>query len=254
MFGIVTLPLPELGALAWTLLVLAAASSGLSKTALPGLGTFSVAIFAAVLPAKASTGTLLLLLIIGDIFALLTYRRHANWPTLVRLIPAVAAGLVLGALFLAFADDTGVRRVIGLVLLTVIVFTLWRRRATAASAAREVPRIARFGYGTLGGFTTMVANAGGPVMSMYFLAARFDVKAFLGTAAWFFAVINLVKVPISIGLGLITVDTLFVVLVLAPAVVAGSLLGRWIAHRISQRVFEWVVVIGTIVGAVYLLI
>lgn len=271
--------LPDLGAIAWALLVLAAAFSGLSKTALPGMTTLSVAIFAAVLPAKASTGALLLLLIVGDVFALLSYRRHAHWPTILRLFPAVAAGLVLGALFLAFADDSWVRRTIGVILLALIVITLWRRHAPRMRAPRRRAQdpaasdpaiadpdasdrpaspgaqvVARIGYGTLAGFTTMVANAGGPVMAMYFLAARFPVKAFLGTAAWFFAVVNLVKVPISVGLGIITPSTLLLVLVLVPGLVAGALIGRWIANRIAQRVFDLVVVIGSLAGAIYLIV
>ena len=268
-----TTVLHDLDLFAWVLLLLAAAFSGLSKTALPGMTTLSVAIFAAVLPAKASTGALLLLLVVGDVFALLSYRRHAHWPTILRLFPAVAAGLALGALFLAFADDAWVRRTIGIILLALIGITLWRRYAlriqtrrgtlgpTAASSdAPGQPDTSgaqvamRIGYGTIAGFNTMVANAGGPVMSMYFLAARFPVKAFLGTAAWFFAVVNLVKVPISVGLGIITPSTLILVLVLIPGLIAGALLGRFIANRIAQRAFDLVVILGGLAGAIYLII
>lgn len=252
-----TLLIPHLAPLAWALLGLAAVLVGISKTALPGINTLSIAAFAAILPARESTGALLLLLIVGDVFALLSYRRHADWATLLKLIPAVATGLVLGALFLAVADDGWVRRVIGVILLLIIAFTLWRRarqQRVAVDTAARSGLLARVGYGSLGGFTTMVANAGGPVMSMYFLAARFPVQAFLGTAAWFFAVINLVKVPVSISLGLITPHTLVLDLLLVPGVVVGAIIGRWIALRIKQRAFEWAVVACTALGAVYLLV
>ncbi|WP_209706934.1 sulfite exporter TauE/SafE family protein [Leucobacter exalbidus] len=283
--------LPTLPPFAWALLACAAMLVGFSKTAVPGINTISIAIFAAILPARASTGALLLLLIIGDIFALITYRRHANWGTLVRLIPAVVVGVAAGALFLAYANDSSVRRVIGAILLLVIGFTLWQRwrtariasagsgatRPSAAASAGQAgqlgesgsgsnstpqpaPKAAgsgalmRSGYGALGGFTTMVANAGGPVMSMYFLAAKFEVKAFLGTAAWFFAVINLAKVPVSVGLGLITPGALALDALLAPGVVIGALIGRRIASRMKQTTFEWAVTVGTVLGAVYLLV
>lgn len=255
----------ELGPLAWVLLATAALLVGISKTALPGINTISIAIFAAVLPAKASTGALLLLLIVGDVFALLSYRREADWRALVRLIPFAAVGLALGAVFLAFAADDWVRRLIGAVLLCLIAFTLWQRLGPGSRASANVSRdtsepqraaglTARAGFGALGGFTTMVANAGGPVMSMYFLAARLPVKTFLGTAAWFFAVINLVKLPISMSLGLFTPATLQLDLLLIPGVVAGAFIGRWIASRIRQRVFEWAVIGGTALGATYLLV
>jgi uncharacterized membrane protein YfcA len=92
------------------------------------------------------------------------------------------------------------------------------------------------------------------VMSMYFLAARFEVKAFLGTAAWFFAIVNLFKVPFSIGIGIITVPGLLIDLVLVPFVIVAALAGRWIADRLDQTVFERLVIAFTIVGATYLLV
>lgn len=250
---------PQLSPFAWALLALAALLIGVSKTAIPGINTISIAIFAAFLPPKASTAAILLLLIVGDVFALVSYRRHAKWRTLLRLIPAVALGLAAGALFLAFAEDSWVRRVIGAILLLLIAFTLWQRRQQSRGNTREPHHTASgsfsgSGYGTLGGFTTMVANAGGPVMAMYFLSAGFPVKAFLGTAAWFFAVINIVKLPIMAGLGLFTREVLTLNLLLVPLVVIGSLFGRWIASRIQQRTFEYVVVLGTVLGALYLLV
>jgi len=245
---------PELTWVAWALLAAAAIIVGLSKTAVPGAGTVAVAIFAAVLPAKQSTGVLLLLLIVADVFAVVTYRRHTNWRALLRLAPAVVAGLILGVGFLAVADDAWVKRLIGVILLAVIAITLLRRRFGAPVSDERPHRVAAATYGTLGGFTTMVANSGGPVMSMYFLASRFEVKEFLGTAAWFFAIVNLAKVPFSIGLGLITPPGLLLDLVLVPLVVGGAFLGRWWADRLDQRLFERLVILFTIVGAVYLLV
>lgn len=246
--------MPELSLFAWVLLAVAAVVIGLSKTAVPGAGTLAVAAFAAVLPARESTGTILLLLILADMFAITMYVRHVNWRALLRLAPAIVAGLLVGVLFLAVADDAWVKRTIGVLLLGVIAVTLWRRRMASALVDGPPRRGAAAVYGTLGGFTTMVANAAGPVMSMYFLAARFPVKEFLGTAAWLFAIVNISKVPFSVGLGLITVPGLVLDAILAPLVVAGALGGRWIADRIDQRLFERLVIILTVVGAVYLLI
>ena len=242
---------------AWAALAVAAVTIGISKTALPGGSILAIALFAAVLPARTSTAATLLLLMVGDLFALFAYRRHAHWPTLLRLAPAVIAGLLVGFAFLALAGDGVVRRAIGVILLLMIAVTLWRRwrQSKADAAAPPSGGIVLAGaYGTLGGFTTIVANAGGPVMSMYFLATRTPVQVFLGTSAWFFAIINVIKVPFLAGLGLFHAPVLLMDAVLAPLVVIGALLGLRVARRMNQRVFDRIVIVLTVLGAVYLLI
>ncbi|WP_369231340.1 sulfite exporter TauE/SafE family protein [Streptomyces sp. R21] len=245
----------------WEFAALAAAALlvGFSKTAVSGANTVSLAIFAAVLPARASTGVLLPVLIVGDVLAVLTYRRHAHWPTLWRLFPAVAAGVVLGTLFLVWADDGAVRTSIGAILLLMAAVTVWRRRAAVQDAEPDAVttstgRIKARSYGVLGGFTTMVANAGGPVMSLYLLSAGFRKLGFLGTSAFFFLIVNVSKVPFSVGLGLIDGHSLLLDAALALFVVPGAFLGKWAVTRINQRLFEQLVIAATVVGGVQLLL
>ena len=114
-------------------------------------------------------------------------------------------------------------------------------------------RLARLVYGSLAGFTTMVANAGGPVTSMYFLACRYPVKAFLGTTAWFFFLVNLVKLPFSVSAGLVNPTTLSLAAIAAPVVIASALAGRRLAEHMDQRVFEPIIVILTVISALPLL-
>jgi len=253
----------------WEFAALAAAALlvGFSKTAVSGANTVSLAIFAAVLPARASTGVLLPILIVGDVLAVLTYRRHAHWPTLWRLFPAVAAGVVIGTLFLVWADDAVVRTSIGAILLFMAGVTLWRRRKAEAvagegagaddepdSVATRSGRAKARSYGVLGGFTTMVANAGGPVMSMYLLSAGFRKLGFLGTSAFFFLIVNVTKVPFSVGLGLIDGNSLLLDAALAAFVVPGAFIGKWAVNRINQRLFEQLVIAATIIGGLQLLL
>jgi hypothetical protein len=275
------MPTPSLldfSLLDFSLLALAASLVGLSKTAMPGAGTIAVAVFAAVLPAKESTGALLVLLILGDLFAVWTYHVHADWVTLRRLVPTVLAGVLFGTFFLAAADDGTVRRVIGVILLGLVALTFVRRAAVTRAANRSRPeatrrtvatdsaghtdhptrrgqrRLVTGCYGVLAGITTMVANAGGPVMSIYFLSTRYSMNRFLGTAAWFFLVVNLVKTPFSVSLGLISLTSLRLDLLLAPAVVIGALVGRRVARRINQKLFDRLVLALTTISATYLLV
>ncbi|MGW0185993.1 sulfite exporter TauE/SafE family protein [Streptomyces sp. NPDC003362] len=240
-------------------LALAAMLVGFSKTAVSGANTISLAVFAAVLPARASTGVLLPLLIAGDVLAVLTYRRHAHWPTLWRLFPAVAVGVVVGTVFLMWADDGIVRTSIGVILLLMAALTVWRRRTAERAeepdgVSTRAGRVKARSYGVLGGFTTMVANAGGPVMAMYLLSAGFRKLGFLGTSAFFFLIVNVSKVPFSVGLGLIDGPSLLLDAALVLFVVPGAFLGRWAVNRINQRLFEQLVIAATVLGALQLLL
>ncbi|MFD4026658.1 sulfite exporter TauE/SafE family protein [Streptomyces sp. NPDC058576] len=248
----------------WQLAALAAASTlvGFSKTAVSGANTISLAVFAAVLPARESTGVLLPILIVGDLLAVRVYRRHAHWPTLLRLFPAVAVGVVAGTVFMLWADDAAVRTSIGAILLFMTGVTLWRRRYAEKEAGKEAEteggggtsRTAARGYGVLGGFTTMVANAGGPVMSLYLLSAGFRKLGFLGTSAWFFLILNVSKVPFSVGLGLIDAQSLLLDACLLLFVLPGAYLGRACVDRINQKVFDRIVIGATVVGGLQLLL
>lgn len=239
-------------------LAFAAVLVGFSKTAVSGANTVSLAVFAAVLPARESTGVLLPILICGDILAVLTYRRHAHWPTLWRLFPAVAVGVVVGTVFLGFAGDDAVRTSIGAILLLMAAVSLWRRRQSELPAPEETAtragRLKARSYGVLGGFTTMVANAGGPVLSLYLLSAGFRKLGFLGTSAWFFLIVNSAKVPFSVGLGLIDGKSLLLDAALAAFVVPGALIGKAVVDRINQRLFDQLVLAATVLGGLQLLL
>nr|WP_255622835.1 sulfite exporter TauE/SafE family protein [Tessaracoccus sp. OS52] len=227
---------------------------GVAKTALPGAGTLAVAAFAAVLPARESTAALLVLLIVGDLVAIWTYRRDCDFQALRRLVPTVLVGLVLGAVFLALADDTVMRRTIGVILLALIALTLllMHRGTLSSDATLTNPRV-RGVYGVLGGFTTMAANSGGPVMTMYFLAARFDMVRFLATQAWFFFCVNVAKLPFSIGLGLLQTDMLPALAALVPLVLLGAFVGRRWVKRLDKDLFQRIIIVLTVLSALYLL-
>ena len=268
--------LPDLSTTSWLLVVLGALIVGFSKTALPGAGTLAAGAFALAMPAKESTAALLLLLILGDMTALWVYRREPDWRTLVRLLPSAMVGVIIGVFFFAAVDDTTVRVTIGVILLALVTLTLVRRaQAARRTAAQAEPSDGPFatraeqasgsrkgaaataqgiGYGLLGGFTTMVANAAGPVMSLYLLMMRMPVLTFLGTSAWFFAVINLFKLPFSAGLGLFTAETLAMDALLVPVVLLAAFAGAKVARRISQSVFDKLVLGLTVLAAIGLLI
>ncbi len=232
---------------------IAALVIGFAKTALGGLSSVSVAIFATVLPARQSTGAILAVLMVGDLVAIWHYRRDCDWHLVRQLVPTVLPGLALGALFLHVVDDTWLRRSIGVLLLLMVVLQL------ALLARPAPPRWAAARGGSLAtglgaGFATMTANAAGAVMTLYLVAKGVEKRRFVGTGAWFFFGVNLCKVPFSVGLGLLGWGDVRRALLLAPLVLAGGLVGLHSLRRMSQRVFERAVLLASAVSAVALLV
>ncbi len=241
----------------WLLAYVGAFLIGLSKTGVAGIGILAVAIFASVLPARESVGVVLVTIIAGDIVAVTAYRREVSWTHLWRLFPWTAVGVVVGALALNRIADAGVRRLIGGILLGLIAVHLLRRfqrnKALDGAADYEQQRWLVGITGLAAGFTTMVANAAGPIMIMYLLALRLPKLFFLGTAAWFFLVLNLFKVPFSVSLGLITPAALSMSVRLIPFAILGAWGGRRMVHLIDQRLFEQLALGLTFIAGVRLL-
>jgi len=237
--------LAELSTATWAWLILAAIGVGFAKTAIGGVAALSVVIFAAVLPARESTGALLPLLIVGDVVAVAYYRRHGSLSALLRLLPGVIPGLLLGAVFVHWVDDATMRVSIGLILLVLSGLQLRQvirgpgGGQTEPHAVRAAPHAAlTWAAGATAGFATMAANAAGPVMTIYLILAGMSVLEILGTGAWFFLVVNLAKLPFSTGLSLISRDSLVMDAVLVPALLVGALIGAVVIRRIAQRQFE----------------
>ena len=245
----------ELTAWQWTLLSLGAFFTGLSKTGIAGLGVLSVALFANALPARASTGALLPLLLCADLFGLAFFRKHASWSQLWKLFPWVILGVVAGYFALGKINSAQMQRLIGGILLAMVALHLWRKRQ-ADQLAAQLPHAWWFAAltGVLAGFTTMVANAAGPVMSIYLLAIGLPKLVFIGTGAWFFMLVNSFKVPFSVKLGLITSGSLMMDAMLLLPMIPGALLGPVILRRIQQTWFEAMVLALTVLASIRLML
>lgn len=229
----------------WTALFFASFFVGLSKTGIPGVGIFAIGLFATVIPARQSAGVVLPLLIAADMVAVYAYWRDARWAQLLRLFPWAIFGIVVGWFAMDHINDRQTARLIGLILTVMVVLQLfksWRKRRnpTVVQENMEAPHGHAYTgmMGSLAGFTTMVANAAGPIMNLYLVAMRMPKMAFMGTAAWYFFLLNSFKVPFSINLGLINGASFVLNLKLIPAVLAGAIFGRLLLPYINQRLFE----------------
>jgi uncharacterized membrane protein YfcA len=242
----------------WALAVVCAVLNGVAKCGVPGLGIFAVVLMLYVIPnGRLSAGAVLPMLCVADVFAVLFFHRHAHWAQIARLSPWVGAGLGLGAAVLYYVSDDVITPLMGGVILIMLALHALRMRAGAPAVAHRWWTAAVFGI--LAGGATTIANAAGPVMSLYLLSMALPKEEFMGTSAWFYFIINLVKLPIFLlpdqsGQARITADTLLLDAWMVPAIIVGALVGRRIFTQVPQRAFEWLVLVLSFLGAVKLLI
>ena len=169
---------------------------GIAKSGVKGIAVFIVILFVFAFGAKASTGVLMPLLIGGDIFAIIYYKKHADWKYIFILIPWMILGVILGTYFGNLLDENTFRLgMAGLILLTTLLLLYWERYPL-----KQVPSHWSFAgsLGVLAGFTTMIGNLAGAVTNIYFLAMRLPKNVFIGTSAYVFFIINLFKVPFHV--------------------------------------------------------
>ena len=230
--------MPELTLSQWSLAVLGGFGVGVAKSGFAGVSMLHVLIFAFLFGARDSTGVVLPMLIVGDIAAVTAFRQHARWDYIRRMLPPACLGVVAGWLVMQRISEAAFRPLIGAIILSLTALQLvrlWRPHLF-----QHVPHARWFAWsmGLLAGLTTMLANAAGPIMALYFLAIALPKLEFVGTSAWFFLVINSFKVPFSVALGLIQPGTVLFNAALVPAIVAGLFAGRWMITRIAQKLFD----------------
>ena len=246
--------MPSLTPLQWLLAAAAALGLGLSKAGLAGIGLFHVVVFAFLFGARESTGYVLPLLIAGDICAVIALHQHVRWEYVRRMLPPACVGVILAAFFMGRISDTSFRPLIGWIVLVLAVMQAVRLRWPGWMGGVPHTPAAVWTIGLFAGAATMLANAAGPVIALYCIAVGLPKFEVVGTLAWFFFIINVFKLPFSAGLGLIRSSTLMLNVVLVPAVMVGVFSGRWIVHRLPQRVFELLMLIFAVIAALRLII
>jgi uncharacterized membrane protein YfcA len=269
----------------WGALIFGSLCIGMSKTGINGISTIAIPLFVLIFEAKPSTGIILPLLCLADLFAVVYYRRHAEWKYIISLLPWALGGFALALFMDRIVPAKGFKTLMGVCILISLLFMLrndlqarWLRRRqaaagdkaavtdkapgadTGAAAEAQKPRgqlLRTHGtavvFGILGGFSTMIGNAAGPIMSVFLLSMKLPKAAFVGTAAWFFLIINYLKIPLQyFAWHNITAKTLLFDLYMAPFIVCGAFLGILLVKKISEGVFRTLVFSLTVISSVLL--
>lgn len=238
----------------WLILSLTALCIGMSKTGIQGLMLLTVPYMAMNFGAKESTGVILPMLCMADIMAVIYYKRIADWKTVLKLLPTAILGFFIAIFVDNLIPAKEFRHLMGWTLVIALAVMIW-----SEIFGKENRWMKRWWYsaifGLLGGFTTMIGNAAGPVLSVYLLSMRKDKMEYIGINAWFFLVVNLLKVPLQIFVwDNISWGTFSLNLTMLPIIGLGAWIGIRIVKVFPEKAFHRFIQIVTILSVVMMLI
>jgi len=243
---------PELELVQWLWVIFAALLIGVSKTGISGLLTLVIPILATVFGGKASTGIILPMLIVGDVFALFYYKHNAKREDILKLLPWTFMGLIFGLIIGGYINDEQFKSLIALsVLLCLFLLIFFEKKGDQLKIPDQTWLHASVGI--LSGFTSMIGNAAGPIFSVYLLAKGVDKVNFLGMTAWFFFIVNVTKLPMQVFIWHnITVQTFVLTGIMIPFIGIGAVFGAFIIKRINEKAFRYLIIAMTAIVSVKL--
>lgn len=230
---------------------LAALSVGVSKAGFGGVGVIQVYLMAELF-GKASVGVLLPMLVMADLIVFPAYRKYGGWKPVWKLLWPALLGIAGGFALLDWMPESWAKPLIGAIILAMVFLTLARKaKPEKFQVFADSPQYG-VGAGVVAGFATMVANAAGPVFQLFLLSRNIPKMELIGIGARFFLLINILKLPLTGGLGMTTGDSLLFNLKLLPLIALGVFGGKWLLERVSQIWFERLVVLFAVVAGLKL--
>lgn len=234
----------------WVVICLTALCIGMSKTGVQGIMLMMVPLMALVFGAKESTGVILPMLCMADVIAVAYYKRIADWKVVTRLLPTAILGFFIAIWVDHLVPSGQFRQLMGWTLMLALVIMFW-----SEFFGKENRWMHRWWYaalfGLLGGFTTMIGNAAGPVMSIYLLSMRKPKMEYIGINAWFFLVVNLLKVPLQVFVwDNITWQSFSLNLLMLPLIGIGAWAGIHLVRLIPELAFRRFIQAVTIIAVV----
>lgn len=223
---------------------------GLAKGGFSGIGPLVTVLVANAMPISVAIGALLPLLMIGDIFAVAVHRGKWDRRHLVRLMPGLVLGVIVGSFFLQSISETMFKVALAGATLLFVVFRVVEKRLLSHLWTPK----AWHGWlaGVTAGVGSTVAHVGGPPVSMYLLSERVKPQSYAATSAALFFVVNWLKVPAYIRADLIDLDLLWSIAPTALLIPPGIWVGRWIVVRIDQALFDRLLLVSLTAGALLL--
>ena len=215
--------------------------TGMSKGGFAGgLGTLAVPLLTLAVDPRVAAAIMLPILVCMDFVSLATYRKYCNQAILMTLVPSAIIGIIVGTLSFHLMSAQFIRLIIGVLSLYIVGQYFYKRWFKHDPSQQPVPSPVKGRlWGCISGFTSFVAHAGGPPLSIYLLPLRLNKSVLVGTSVVFFTIINIAKLIPYAWLGQLGSEHLMTSLVLLPLAPIGVQLGVYLHHRVNEELFYW---------------
>lgn len=212
---------------------------GFSKSGfLGGIAVLGVPMLSLAVSPLQAAGIVLPILLAMDAVGIWAYRHHYDVKNILFLLPSALFGIFIGWLLAAYIDEAAIRLLVGLIALLFTLDHWFKLRPHVDEANSPGPHFLKGSIaGLISGFTSFVSHTGSPPIQIYLLPQRLAPMIYAGTMAYYFAVINSVKVVPYFLLGQFSAQNLTTSLVLLPIAPISMLAGLWLIKHVPQKPF-----------------
>lgn len=227
--------------------------TGLSKSGLGGtIGFLLTPMLTLLMPINKAVGLLLPILMLADVFTVAAYWRGWDAKKVWILLAGAVVGVTLATFVLTSFPPDWLRKGLGLLILVFVLYRVFEQRILRA-LVYEPHNWHGVLAGSVAGFTSTLAHAGGPPVTVYLMLQKVDPNVFIATSALFFAVLNWIKVPYYYFGGLFDFVLLFRLIWLAPLAVVGVWAGRRLVKRVNRVWFDRIILALLFISGIVLL-
>ena len=235
----------------WIVLLAAGLITGFSKFSVGGMGLLILPVIMIAFPGPQALGIILPMYLITDLFAVISYRKNVNWSILIKILPLCFVGIAVGSWLLSLLSISEFNLILSILIVGMLVLGIVLDN-TQSNIMRHP--ISTYLSGFIGGVVSMIANAAGPIFSLYFLEQKLDKKSYVSTRSWAFMFINLAKVIPLYALGLFNMESTLISLQTIPGLVIGAAIGYWVLGKLELVQFKWLIRIMAAIAAVKLMV
>ena len=234
----------------WLVLLAAGLVTGFSKFSIGGMGLLILPIVMIAFPGPVALGILIPMYIVTDILAVASYRKDIAWRVLFKFLPLGFIGVLFGGWIISDINAEDFKTLLGTIIVVIILLGVWLDYKPSTFMQHS---IAAYFMGFWSGVISLIANAGGPLFSLFLIEQRLSKEAYVSTRAWAFFFINISKLPVLISLNLIDWEVTLLSMRCVPGLIIGAFIGHWLLKRLNLTQFKWVIRTMAAIAAIKLI-